>query len=132
MTITAESTLTRILLNLEGNNSPFILERLFYKDEYWKVYTNSGFVIPEESTEPLELNSGDFVDSFDLQNGLYQYRIHSASIENPDETTQDFVEHLHKTLNTLFDPQMTFCQTENTDICKYCDFKQICTTKSRK
>ena len=84
MTITAESTLTRILLTLEGNNSPFILERLFYKDESWKVYTNSGFVIPEESTQPLELNSGDFVDSFDLQNGLYQYRIHSASVENPE------------------------------------------------
>lgn len=84
MTITAESTLTRILLNLEGNNSPFILERLFYKDESWKVYTNSGFVIPEESTEPLAVNSGDFVDSFDLHNGLYQYRIHSASVENPE------------------------------------------------
>lgn len=84
MTITAESTLTRILLTLEGNNSPFILERLFYKDESWKVYTNSGFVIPEESTQPLEVNSGDFVDSFDLTNGLYQYRIHSASIENPE------------------------------------------------
>lgn len=83
MTITAESTLTRILLTLEGNNSPFILERLFYKDESWKVYTNSGFVIPEESTEPLELNSGDFVDSFELQNGLYQYRIHSASVIDP-------------------------------------------------
>lgn len=84
MTITAESTLTRILLSLNGNNSPFILERLFYKDESWKVYTSSGFVIAEESTEPLALNSGDFVDSFDLQNGLYQYRIHSASIENPE------------------------------------------------
>ena len=83
MTITAESTLTRILLTLEGNNSPFILERLFYKDESWKVYTESGFVIPEESTEPLPLNSGDFVDSFDLQNGLYQYRIHSASVVEP-------------------------------------------------
>lgn len=84
MTLTAESTLTRILLTLEGNNSPFILERLFYKDDSWKVYTESGFVIPEESTQPLTLNSGDFVDSFDLQNGLYQYRIHSASIENPE------------------------------------------------
>ena len=83
MTITAESTLTRILLSLDGNNSPFILERLFYKDESWMVYTSSGFVIAEESTEPLALNSGDFVDSFDLQNGLYQYRIHSASVENP-------------------------------------------------
>ena len=83
MTLSAESTLTRILLTLEGNNSPFILERLFYKDESWKVYTNSGFVIPEESTEPLAVNSGDFVDSFELQNGLYQYRIHSASVVNP-------------------------------------------------
>ena len=83
MTITAESTSTRILLNLNGNNSPFILERLFYKDEFWKVYTESGFVIPEESTQPLELNSGDFVDSFELQNGLYQYRIHSASVVDP-------------------------------------------------
>ena len=84
MTLTAESTSTRILLNLNGNNAPFILERLFYKDEFWKVYTESGFVIPEESTQPLELNSGDFVDSFELQNGLYQYRIHSASVENPE------------------------------------------------
>lgn len=83
MTITAESTLTRILLTLEGNNSPFILERAFYKDDSWKVYTESGFVIPEESTQPLELNSGDFVDSFELQNGLYQYRIHSASVVDP-------------------------------------------------
>ena len=86
MTITAESTLTRILLTLEGNNSPFILERLFYKDESWKVYTESGFVIPEESTEPLPLNSGDFVDSFELTDGLYQYRIHPASIPEPEFT----------------------------------------------
>lgn len=83
MTLSAESTLTRILLTLSGDNSPFILERLFYKDESWKVYTESGFVIPEESTQPLDVNSGDFVDSFELQNGLYQYRIHSASVVEP-------------------------------------------------
>lgn len=84
MTITAESTLTRILLNLNGDNSPFILERLFYKDDNWLVWTESGFVIPEETTEPLALDSGDFVDSFELTNGLYQYRIHSAEIVEPE------------------------------------------------
>ena len=84
MTITAESTLTRILLNLNGDNSPFILERLFYKDDNWLVWTESGFVIPEETTEPLALSSGDFVDSFELTNGLYQYRIHSAEIIEPE------------------------------------------------
>lgn len=83
MTITAESTQTRILVSMSGNGSPFILERLYYKSETWLVWTNSGFVIPEESTEPLEV-TGDFVDSFDLADGLYQYRIHSASIENPE------------------------------------------------
>ena len=84
MTITAESTLTRILLNLNGDNSPFILERLFYKDDNWLVWTESGFVIPEETTEPLAISSGDFVDSFELTNGLYQYRIHSAEITEPE------------------------------------------------
>lgn len=90
MAIHAESTLSRILVSMSGNNSPFILERLFYKDENWLVWTESGFVIPEASTEPLALNSGDFVDSFELQNGLYQYRIHSANIENPEFKDYEF------------------------------------------
>ena len=83
MTIAAESTLSRILVSLSGNGTPFFLERLFYKSNDWLVYTESGFVIPEESTQPLAV-TGDFVDSFDLHDGLYQYRIHSAAIENPD------------------------------------------------
>ena len=83
MAISAESTQTRILVSLSGNGSPFILERLFYKSETWLVWTESGFVIPEESTIPLAV-TGDFVDSFDLHDGLYQYRIHSAAIENPE------------------------------------------------
>lgn len=83
MAITAESTQTRILVSMSGNGSPFILERLFNKSNTWLVYTESGFVIPEESTEPLAV-TGDFVDSFDLHDGLYQYRIHSAAIENPE------------------------------------------------
>ena len=82
MAIQAESTLSKILVTMSGDNSPFILERLFYKDENWLVWTESGFVIPEESTEPLAV-SGDFVDSFDLADGLYQYRIHSAAIVEP-------------------------------------------------
>lgn len=55
-----------------------------------------------------------------------------ASMENADKTTQEFVDHLHITFNSLFDPQTPFSQTDNPDICKYCDFKQICTTISKK
>ena len=71
---------------MKGNASPFILERLYYKSNDWLVWTESGFVIPEESTQPLAV-TGDFVDSFELEAGLYQYRIHSADIENPDILT---------------------------------------------
>ena len=84
MAISAESTQTRILLTISGNGSPFILERKYYKNDSWLLYTESGFVIPEETTQPLEVNSGDFVDSFDLTDGLYQYRIHSASVLEPE------------------------------------------------
>ena len=89
MAISAESTQTRILVSLSGSGSPFILERLFYKSETWLVWTESGFVIPEESTEPLAV-TGDFVDSFELTAGLYQYRIHSAAIENPEPKDYQF------------------------------------------
>ncbi|MBO7517499.1 MAG: hypothetical protein J6T31_00130, partial [Methanobrevibacter sp.] len=89
MAISAESTQTRILVSLSGEGSPFILERLYYKSETWLVWTESGFVIPEESTEPLAV-TGDFVDSFDLHDGLYQYRIHSAAIENPEFSDYQF------------------------------------------
>lgn len=51
-----------------------------------------------------------------------------APIDSPDETTKDFAGHLHETFHTLFDGQTSFRQTENPDICKYCDFKQICIT----
>lgn len=84
MTLSAESTNTRILLTVDGYRSPYILERLFYKDDSWKVWTESGFVVPEETTEPLAITTGDFVDSFELTNGLYQYRIHKADIEEPE------------------------------------------------
>ena len=89
MAISAESTQTRILISLSGDGSPFILERLFYKSETWLVWTESGFVVPEESTEPLAV-TGDFVDSFELTAGLYQYRIHSAAIENPEPKDYQF------------------------------------------
>lgn len=82
MAISAESTQTRILLSINDVRGPFYLQRAFYKDRIWFTYTESGFVIlpntdeetTEDSIEPLAINAGDFVDSFDLVDGLYEYR----------------------------------------------------------
>ena len=94
MTLSVESTNTKILVTIEDSSSnSFILQRAFYKDRTWYTYTENGFVIiPEENTEetiePLPINAGDFIDSFDLQDGLYEYRVIQSDKENP--TGEDY------------------------------------------
>ena len=91
MAIRAESTLNRILVSIDGDKSPYILERLYYKDENWLVWTGSAFADPtDESTEPLAVAAGDFVDSFNLSDGLYQYRIHPESVVEPEFKDYEF------------------------------------------
>ena len=43
-----------------------------------------------------------------------------------DDLLAVFKEHFDELLNTIFDPETPFCQTENRNNCKYCDFKTIC------
>lgn len=100
MTITAESISERIILNLNADKSKdYILQRAFYKDRTWQTLTEGGFVVLpelEESTElpdeniddenniselnedneiePKTIQAGDFIDSFNLESGLYEYR----------------------------------------------------------
>ncbi len=97
MAISAESTSNRILVVISNDdNGPFVLQRADYKNRFWKTWTKDGFVILENTTEETEketseeplkaltINSGDFVDSFELTDGLYEYRYVSAAKENPD------------------------------------------------
>lgn len=86
MTIFVESTSTKILVSLKGSDGPFVLQRAFYKDRTWLTYTENGFVILDDESEllPKPLDTGDFVDSFDLKDGLYEYRIVPSSKENPE------------------------------------------------
>lgn len=85
MTISAESTSTKILVSINGSEGPFVLQRAFYKDRTWLTYTDSGFVNLEEETEKSAklLDAGDFVDSFDLTDGLYEYRVVSEGVIDP-------------------------------------------------
>lgn len=87
MAIFVESTSSKILVSISGDNGPFILERAFYSNNRtWLTYTGNEFADLSVETEKSAklLDVGDFVDSFDLQNGLYEYRIVSSNIENPE------------------------------------------------
>lgn len=43
-----------------------------------------------------------------------------------DNYKNEFVAHLHETLEELFNPDIAFSQTQNINNCVYCDFKNIC------
>lgn len=82
--ITAEATSTRIILTIASNNAEsFRLEREFYKDRAWFTWTSDGWIRNTESPVALPVAAGDFVDSSDLEDGLYSYRIVNASVEVP-------------------------------------------------
>jgi hypothetical protein len=92
MAISTESTATKILITIKDEGI-FLLQRNFYKSDIWLTWTESGFVNleelnsnienPEEYIKPLYVTEGDFIDSFDLEDGLYNYRYVNVSIEEP-------------------------------------------------
>jgi hypothetical protein len=82
--ITAESTSSRIVLTIENSSSDsFRLERAYYKDRAWHTWTSDGWIANTESPVALEVAAGDFVDSADLENGLWEYRIVDSSVDVP-------------------------------------------------
>lgn len=92
MAITVDSSNMAILVNIKDNKGPFVLQRAFYKSREWKTWTVDGFVIIpenqdeiEEKVEALTINEGVFIDSFELEDGLYEYRYISSLIDNPKE-----------------------------------------------
>lgn len=98
MKFIAESTSTKVILSLyDPLVSTFRLERKKNSENEWKVYVGGGFVPVSELTEPGEklpdseetteeitpfaVPNGDFLDNFDLTEGLYEYRCCNFELE---------------------------------------------------
>lgn len=78
MAILAESTSLGNVLKITSTSTQYVLQRAIHKDRVWNTYTESGFAILDDSAESLEpkfVNAGDFVDSFNLVDGLWEYRV---------------------------------------------------------
>ena len=82
MAISAESTEKKILVTInDSSDKTYFLQRAFYKDRTWYTWTEDGFVIlpqteetDDNSEEAAAINAGDFIDSYSLESGLWEYR----------------------------------------------------------
>lgn len=88
--LTAEATSLGIILKLSGNAEAYRVEREFYKDKAWYTWTADGWAKNTESPVALPIAAGDFVDSSDLEDGLWTYRIVDSSIEVPTGDQYDY------------------------------------------
>ena len=88
MSISVESTKQYLIVNLKEleEEKEFILQRAFYQNKTWNTWTEKGFIDLEnleEEIKPLLIKKGVFIDSFELSDGLYEYRYIDASITEP-------------------------------------------------
>ena len=103
MSISVESTKSKILVTIKGEGSYMLQRALYDKGAKWLSLTSNGFVdTTEQLAEFLFLQEGDFVDSFDLKDGIYEYRIVSSLIQNPTDTDYEYSEYVTKTDSNFF------------------------------
>ena len=53
-------------------------------------------------------------------------KLQDSAIERYSSVDAEFNKELRPMLDELFDQSVAFTQTEDEDMCKYCDFKKIC------
>lgn len=94
MYISAESTSKEIIVTIQGAaEKTYILQRAFYgENRTWLTYTESGYVdlstYPEQTAKPLD--SGVFVDCYDIKDGLYEYRCYQSDLEEITDKDYSF------------------------------------------
>lgn len=83
MSISAEATSSRIIVSIIGEEgTQYVLQRAFYTDKTWLTLTESGYTLLTDEILPKLLTIGDFIDSYELKDGLYEYRIINADLFN--------------------------------------------------
>lgn len=89
--------------------------QLLFYHEIYSVSTGKKDKITELGIYSLRRNSGE----------LIKLKLPEKAVIGPDETNK-FREVLHKIISDIFDPDIEFSRTEDPEICKFCDYKQIC------
>ena len=60
----------------------------------------------------------------------YEYKIKQTEsntyISDYNQIAGEYFENLTQLIHSIFDPSEAFCQTEDENICKYCDYRKIC------
>ena len=73
--------------------------------------------------EASEIQSGIY-SLKKLSNGFMPVKLNKSNIDN--EIINKFEQGLLDLINNIFDPSLKFTQTDDLNICKYCNYKQVC------
>lgn len=76
--IIAESLKNKVIISISNVSENQRVERTKKGSDSWKVYTENGFVDPDDGVEIKTVGNGDFLD-FLAEDGLFAYRIISAA-----------------------------------------------------
>jgi hypothetical protein len=101
-----------------GSMEKAAFQTLFYGMQYLR-----NFKLPE--SKRLE---GGLYNLKDIYHADFDFRLHQGKepITDMQAMVGELETYLQQCLEEIFDPATAFNQTENTDACKYCEFKVMC------
>lgn len=112
------------LFNRELNKrNSAIMQVFFYLMLYKQECCDNSLQLLPGIYNIREMSSKDFDPRLQVKQGRDYITINEGNLEPFFSTYNDY---LYETLSELFDPDIAFDQTENTDKCKFCDYNGIC------
>jgi ATP-dependent helicase/DNAse subunit B len=105
------------LFSRENRRNKAAFQTMLYALLYKANHKSNGFKIVPGLINRMNLFDRNF------QFGL---KVDKRYIDDVDEFIPEFEGHLKQLLEELFDPNIPFDQTKDTDTCKFCPYQNIC------
>ncbi|MDR2652680.1 MAG: PD-(D/E)XK nuclease family protein, partial [Prevotellaceae bacterium] len=106
------------------------VEDLFISSKNRNSYAFQAFlysvIISKQKTEFNVMPSILYINKKLTETDDIQIGLEKEKLKDIRQIENDFFNHLNKIISNIFNAEIPFIQTENEDICAYCEFKQIC------
>jgi hypothetical protein len=130
--IDIKGNVLRILDYKTGGTSKAIksIEDLFTSSKNRNGYAFQAFlyslIMSKQKPEFVIMPSILYINKKLTETEDIQIKFEKEKLKDIRQIENDFLNQLSKIISNIFDVKIPFSQTENKDVCMYCDFKQIC------